>query len=72
MAADRNKKQVIFKNWALPTDCISETNSINIKDFDAVMPMQNVIEYNSKCSKKSRSLQQYCRDEPDDNITDYW
>ena len=42
----------------------------NAKDLDVVMPMYNVIEYSAKYSKTSESLYQFCRDEPNDNITD--
>ena len=35
------------------------------------MPMYNLVEYNHKYLRASRSLWQYCKDEPDyDNITD--
>ena len=31
------------------------------------MPMYNLIEYSNNCSKTSRILWQYCKDEPDLN-----
>ena len=34
------------------------------------MPMYSLIEYSDNYSKKSGSLYQFCRDEPNDNITD--
>ena len=34
------------------------------------MPMYNLLGYNENYAKTSASLWQYCRDEPDDNITD--
>ena len=34
------------------------------------MPMYNFIEYNDNYSKTSRSLWQYYRDEPNNNITE--
>ena len=34
------------------------------------MPMYNLLEYNGNYAKASASLSQYCRDDPDDNITD--
>ena len=40
----RKKKQVIFKSYALYTDCISEINNTQIdksKDLDVVIPMYN-------------------------------
>ena len=42
--ADRNNKQVIFKNCTLFIDCITEVNNTqvdNAKDLDFVMPMYN-------------------------------
>ena len=71
--ADRINKQAIFKNCALFTDYITETNSTqadNAKDIDVVMPMYNLIENSGNYSKTSGSLRQYCRDEPNNNITD--
>ena len=55
---NRNKK-VIFKNCALFTDCRSEINNKEIdhaKYIDAVMPMQNFIEYGNNYLKTSGSL----------------
>ena len=40
------------------------------EDIDIVMPMYNLLEYNGNYAKRPSSLWQYCRDEPDDNITD--
>ena len=54
--------EVVFKNCAPFTDCISKINSAQIdtaKDIDAVMPMYNLIEYSDNCSKTSGSLWQY-------------
>ena len=45
---DNNDKEVVFKNCAPFTDCISEINNTqidNAKDIDVVMPMYNLIEY---------------------------
>ena len=59
ITADRNNRQVIFKNCLPFTYCISETNNIqvdNAKDVDVVMPMYNLIEYNSKYVKASETL----------------
>ena len=44
--ANNTNKKVIFKNCALFTNCISETNNTqidNAKDIDIVMPMYNLI-----------------------------
>ena len=60
--ADEINKGVIFKNCVPFTDCISEisnTQTDNSKDLDAVMPMYNLIEYSDNYSKILRSLWQY-------------
>ena len=44
--ANNTDEKVIFKNCALFTNCISETNNTqvdNAKDIDIVMPMYNLI-----------------------------
>ena len=49
--ANNTKKQVILKNCAPFTDCISKINITevdNAKDIDIVMPMHNIIEYSDK------------------------
>ena len=62
-----NNIQVVFRNCAPFTDCISKINNTqmdNAKYIDAVMPMyNNSIEYNKNYSKASRGLWQYYRDE---------
>ena len=58
--------QLIPKNCALFTDCVSKTNNTqldNAKDLDIVMSMYNVTEYGNNYSKPSGSLWQYYRDE---------
>ena len=70
IAADRDSKQAAFKNCASFTNSITEINNTqveNAKDLDVVMPLHNVIEYSDNCSKTSRSLYQFCRDEPNNN-----
>ena len=69
LAAGRgnNNIQVVFKNCAPFTNCISETNHTHIdnaKYINVVMPMYNLIEYSDNYSKTSGSLWQYYRDEP--------
>ena len=62
-----NGIQVVFKNHAPFTNCISEVNNTqidNAKDIDVVMPMYNLIEYSNNYSKTSRSLWKYYRHEP--------
>ena len=66
-AANNGDKEVIFKNCAPFTDCISKINNTqvdNAKDIDVVMPLHNLIEYSDNYSKTSGSLWQYCRDKP--------
>ena len=42
----------------------------NVKDLNVVMQAHHLIEYSDDYSKRSGGLWQYCKDEPDDNITD--
>ena len=58
-------KEVVLKNCASFTDCISETNNSqldNAKDVDTVMTMYNLIEYSNN-QEKIGNLWQYYRDE---------
>ena len=69
---ERNK-ELIFKNCASFTDCISEINNTqvdNVKHIDAGMPMYNLIEYSDIYSKTSGSLWQCYRDYQNDNRTE--
>ena len=71
--ADERNKGVTFKNCAPFTKCISRINNTDIDnahDIDIVMPMCNLIEYSDNYSKTSRSLWQYYKDDPNDNLTD--
>ena len=55
-----------ISNWSASKD-ISKINNAqveNAKDFDIVMPMYNLIEYNSDYWKGFKSLGQYCKDIP--------
>ena len=48
IAADRNDEEVVFKNCAPFTSCISKINNAevdNAEDLDIVMPMFNLLEY---------------------------
>ena len=68
----KGKKRTIFKNCVPFTDCINEINKTqinNAKDIDNVMPMHNLIEYSNHYLNTSRTLWQYYKDEPNDNIT---
>ena len=69
---DERNKDVVFKNCAPFTKCISRINNIDIdnaQDFDIVMTMYNFIEYSDKYWKTSGSLWQYYKNDPNDNIT---
>ena len=53
---DKRDKEVVFKNYAPFTDCISKINNAQVdhaKDLDVVMLMYNLIEYSNKYSKIS-------------------
>ena len=66
-------KRVIFKNCAPFVNCKTEINNTeidNTKDIDRVIALYNSIEYSDNYSKTSGSLQQYSRDERNDNLTD--
>ena len=73
IATDRNNKEVVFKNCALIINCTKKINNAkvdNAEDLDNVMLMYNLLEYSRNYAKTSASLQQYCKDEQDGNITD--
>ena len=77
-AAGNTNKEVILKNYAPFTNCISKINNTDIdnaKYTDIVMPMYNLIEYSDNYSKTSGSLWQYCKEIPavnnDGNIVDF-
>ena len=58
-AAANNRRNIIIKNCAPFTDCISETNNTqtnNAKDIDISMSMYNLIEYSDNYSKTTGSL----------------
>ena len=59
VAANNNNKNVIFRNCAPFTNCISEINNTQIDNaeyIDIVMPMYNLIEYSDNYSKICGSL----------------
>ena len=63
LAAGRgnNDIEVVFKNCAPFTDCISEINNTqidNAKEINVVMPVYDLIEYGNNYSKTSGSLWQ--------------
>ena len=54
-----NNMQVVCKNCAPFTNCISDINNAqidNAKDIDVVMPMYNLIEYTQNYLKTSESI----------------
>ena len=56
---NNGNKEVVFKNCAPITDCISEINNRlidNAKDIGVVMNMYNLIEYRNICLQTSRTL----------------
>ena len=64
---NNGNKEVIFKNCAPFTDCLSETNNAqidNAKDIDVVMPMYSLIECSNNYLKLSGSLWHYYIDPP--------
>ena len=64
---NNGNKEVIFKNCAPFTDCLSETNNAqidNAKDIDVVMPMYSLIECSNNYLKLSGSLWYYYIDPP--------
>ena len=71
--ADERDKGVAFRNCAPFTNCISEINNTqidNCKNIDTVMPLYNLLEYSDNYTKKTGSLWQYYRDEPNDTLAD--
>ena len=66
--ADEINKGVIFKNISLFTEanCNNNTKVDNVKDKDVVMPMYNLIKYSDNCSKISRNLWIFRKDDLSD------
>ena len=72
IAADRNDKEVVFKNCAPFIKSISKINNAevdNAEDLHIVMSIYNSLVYKENYAKTSASLWQYHRDESNDNIT---
>ena len=68
---DERNREVMFKNCAPFIDCISKINNTqtdNAKDRNDVMLLYNLIEYSDNYSKTWRTLWQYIRDEPYNQI----
>ena len=71
-------KNVIFRNCAPFTNCITEINNTQVddaQDIDIIMPMYNLTEYSDAYSNTSGSLWKYYRDETvldnNNNIIDF-
>ena len=61
-AAANNRKNIIIKNCAPFTNCISAINNIqidNAKVIDLVLPMYNLIEHGDDYSKTTGSFWHY-------------
>ena len=62
-------RSLASQNNALFANCISKINNVlidNAEDLDVVMPMYNLIEYSKNYRKRTGSLWNYYRDEPND------
>ena len=70
---DERNKGMIFKSCAPFIKCISKIKNKEIdndQDFNAVMPMYNLIENSDNYSKTSGSLWQYYKDDPNDDLVE--
>ena len=58
-AANKNNKNVTFRNNAPFINCISKINGSkidNAEDLDVVMPMYNLLKYSKNYKKNNRNL----------------
>ena len=65
--ANKRNKNLVFKNNAQFTNCISKINGAkidNAEDLDVVMPMYNLLEHSKNYRKTTGSLWNYYRNEP--------
>ena len=70
--ANKQNKNLAFKNNAPFINCISKINGVkidNAEDLDVVMPMYNLLEYSKNYKKTTGSLWNYYRDEPSDPLS---
>ena len=70
--ANKQNKNLAFKNNAPFINCISKINGVkidNAEDLDVVMPMYNLLEYSKSYRKTTSSLWNYYRDEPSDPLS---
>ena len=64
-------KKLAFKNNASFTSCVSKINNTlidNAEDLGIVIPMYNLRESSKNYRKKTRSLWNYYRDEPNSGL----
>ena len=70
--ANKQNKNLPFKNNALFINCILKINSVkidNAKALDVVMPMYNLLEYSKNYRKTAGSLCNYYRDKTSDLLS---
>ena len=70
--ADKQNKNLAFKNNAPFINCISKINGVktdNAEDLDVVIPMYNLLEYSKNYRKTTGSLLNYYRDEPSNPLS---
>ena len=70
--ANKNNKNLSFKNNASFINCISKISIIkidNVEDLDVVMAMYNLLEYSKSYRKTTGSLWNYYRDEPSNPLS---
>ena len=68
---DRKNSSLVFKNSISFISCITKINNIligNVEDLDIVMPMYNLIKYSKNFRKRTGSLCNYYRDEPNNPL----
>ena len=70
--ANKQNKNLAFKNNAPFINCISKINGIkidNAEDLDVVIPMYNLLEYSKNYRKTTGSLWNYYIDEPSNSVS---
>ena len=71
-AANKNNKNVTFRNNAPFINCISKINGSkidNAEDLDVVMPMYNLLKYSKNYKKTTGTLWNYYRDQPSNPVS---
>ena len=72
-ASDVSNINITFKNCTPFTDFftkINNTKANNVKDLHIAMLKYNLVKYIENCSTTCENLQQHCKDEPNDGITE--